>query len=144
MRVLIDTNIILDYILNREPYGNYARRIVEACKEKEISGCIAAHTIPNIFYILRKAYTEEERREILLALCRLFDVSDINAGKIENALKNNEFRDFEDCLQMECAKEYHADYIVTRNTADFAASNIPCMDPEQMCTLLKNNKNNIC
>lgn len=40
MRVLIDTNIILAYILNREPYGDYARRIVEACKEKELSGCI--------------------------------------------------------------------------------------------------------
>ncbi len=138
MRVLIDTNVVLDYILNREPYGDYAKRIVEACKEKKVSGCIAAHTVPNIFYILRKVYTVEERREILLALCQLFDVSGINADKIQNALKNNEFSDFEDCLQMECAREYHADYIVTRNTADFAASNIPCMESEQMCVLLEN------
>lgn len=138
MRVLIDTNIILDYILNREPYDKYARRIVEACKEKRISGCIAAHSIPNIFYILRKVYTIEERREILLALCQLFDVEGIDADKIQNALKNNNFSDFEDCLQMECAKKYHADYIVTRNTADFAASNIPCIESEQMCGLLKN------
>ncbi len=139
MRVLIDTNVVLDYILNREPYGDYAKRIIEACKEKKVSGCIAAHTVPNIFYILRKEYTVEERREILLALCQLFDVSGINADKIQNALKNNEFSDFEDCLQMECAKEYHADYIVTRNTADFATSNIPCMESEQMCALLENN-----
>lgn len=139
MRVLIDTNIILDYILNREPYGDYARRIVEACKEKKLSGCIAAHTVPNIFYILRRDYSVEERREILLALCQLFDVSGINADKIQNALKNKSFSDFEDCLQMECAKEYHADYIVTRNTADFAASNIPCMEPEQIGVLLEEN-----
>lgn len=139
MRVLIDTNVILDYILNREPYGTHAGRIVEACKGKKIFGCIAAHTVPNIFYILRKVYSTEERREILLALCELFDVEGIDAGKIENALKNEKFSDFEDCLQMECAKQYHADYIVTRNTADFAASNIPCIEPEQMCILLENN-----
>ena len=88
---------------------------------------------------MRKDYTVEERREILLALCQLFDVSCINEDKIQNALKNNEFSDFEDCLQMECAKEYHADYIVARNTADFAASNIPCMEPEQMWALLEEN-----
>ena len=108
-------------------------------QRKKLSGCIAAHTVPNIFYILRKEYTVEERREILFALCQLFNISGINADIIRNALKNNEFSDFEDCLQMECAKEYHADYIVTRNTADFAASNIPCMEPEQMCALLEEN-----
>ncbi|XCP86752.1 PIN domain-containing protein [Roseburia hominis] len=139
MRVLIDTNIILDYILNREPYGEQARRVVKACEESKLSGCIAAHTVSNMFYILRKEYTVEERRELLLAICELFDIEGVDANKIQNALKNDKFSDFEDCLQMECAKTYHADYIITRNAADFAASAIPCIEPGQMCILLENN-----
>lgn len=137
MRVLIDTNVILDYILNREPYGEQAGKIMVACEERKISGCIAAHTISNMFFILRKTYTIVERREILLAVCTLFDVEGIDTGKIQNALKNDKFSDFEDCLQMECAKGYHADYIVTRNIKDFAESDIPCIEPDKMCELLE-------
>lgn len=137
MRVLIDTNVVLDYILNREPYSESARKIVAACEKRKISGCIAEHTVSNMFFILRKVYTIAERKEILLAVCTLFDVECVDTGKIQNALKNDEFDDFEDCLQMECAKEYHADYIVTRNVADFSGSDIPCVEPEQMCEMFQ-------
>lgn len=135
MRVLIDTNVLLDYILNREPYNESARNIILACEKKQISGCIAAHTVSNMFFILRKTYSVAERREILLALCTLFDVECIDIEKLQKALKNEHFNDFEDCLQMECAKEYHADYIITRNIADFRQSSIPCIEPEEFCKL---------
>ena len=79
-----------------------------------------------------------ERREVLQAVCDLFEVEGIDKRKILTALKNEAFDDFEDCLQMECAKGYAADYIVTRNTADFAGSDVPCLDPGQMCELLEN------
>ena len=139
LRVLIDTNIILDYILNREFYGEFAGKIISACEKGMISGCIAAQSVPNIFYILRKAYTVEERREILQAICEMFDIEGIDENKIQNALKNESFRDFEDCLQMECAKDYAANYIVTRNITDFANSVIPCLTPEAMCRMLDQN-----
>lgn len=137
MQVLIDTNVILDYVLNRQEYGEQARKIVIACEEGQISGCIAAHTVSNMFYILRKAYTIAERREILLAVCTLFNIEGVDTDKIQNALKNEKFSDFEDCLQMECAKGCHADYIVTRNMSDFAGSDVPCIEPEQMCEILE-------
>ena len=54
MRILVDTNILLDYILDREPYGEAARCVVKACKDGTIKGCIAAHSISNMFFILRK------------------------------------------------------------------------------------------
>ena len=62
MRILVDTNILLDYILDREPYGEAARCVVKACKDGTIKGCIAAHSISNMFFILRKVYAPEERR----------------------------------------------------------------------------------
>ena len=56
MIVLIDTNVILDVLLKREPYVSEAKFIMTKCADREITGYLAAHSIPNLFYILRKAY----------------------------------------------------------------------------------------
>lgn len=137
LRVLVDTNVILDYICMREPYTETAKKIIEACQRRELVGCIAAHSVTNIFYILRKNFSVEERRLLLQDICRLFEVEGIDEYKLKSALKNENFEDFEDCLQMECAKGCHADYIVTRNIKDFGKSDIPCILPECLCDIIK-------
>ena len=130
-RILVDTNVLLDYLLTREPYYEDAKKIVVACTEGKISGCIAAHTISNMFFILRKDYSIEERRAVLTNLCKIFDVEGIDRVKLLAGLQNGEFSDFEDCLQMECAKAYGAEYIVTRNVADYKASTVEAITPEK-------------
>ncbi len=60
MKILVDTNIILDVLLKREPHIKAARIIMTKCAEREITGYMAAHSIPNIFYVLRKDYSQEE------------------------------------------------------------------------------------
>lgn len=87
------------------------------------------------FYILRKEYSVTQRREILKALCMVFEISEINGEKITKALENNQFEDFEDCLQDECAASVMADYIVTRNIKDFANSKVPAIQPEKFLKL---------
>ncbi len=67
MKVLIDTNILLDYLLKREPYRLDSEIIVKACKDNKICGYMAAHSVINIFYILRKVYNTKERKSILKA-----------------------------------------------------------------------------
>lgn len=136
LRILIDTNILLDYLLCREPYDEYAREIVLACKQKRVSGCVAAHSITNMFFILRKAFSIEERRSLLQSLCELFDVEGIDKAKVLKALADESFSDFEDCLQMECALSFQADYIVTRNGGDFNNSRVPCIEPDKFCKLI--------
>lgn len=133
IRVLVDTNVVLDYLLEREPYAESARKIVMACKQKQITGCIAAHTVSNMFFILRKAYSVEDRRDILKDICRLFEVEGIDCSKIIQALNNTDFKDFEDCLQMQCAKTFQADYIISRNLADYSNSEVVCLSPEEFC-----------
>ena len=133
MRVLVDTNIVLDYLLEREPYAESAKKIVVACKQKKVIGCIAAHTVSNMFFILRKTYSVEDRRTILKDIYKLFDVEGIDRLKIIQALDNSDFKDFEDCLQMQCAKSFRADYILTRNLADYRDSEIACISPEEFC-----------
>ena len=128
-RILIDTNVLLDYLLTREPFYEEAKKIISACTDGEIKGCIAAHSISNMYFILRKDYSVKERREILLNLCKIFDIEGIDKDKLLSGLQNEEFSDFEDCLQMECAKSYGAEYIVTRNADDFKHSEVNAISP---------------
>ena len=130
MVILVDTNIIIDALANREPYADDAKRIMEKCAAREITGILAAHSIPNLFYILRKNFSQEERR---------FQISDLNEKKIVAALENNAFSDFEDGLQEECAVESMADYIVTRNPADFKHSRVKVILPDELLRELEKN-----
>ena len=129
-KILIDTNVLLDYLLTREPFYEDAKNIILSCADGKIKGCIAAHSISNMFFILRKDYSIEERREVLSNLCLIFDVEGIDKDKLLSGLENKEFSDFEDCLQMECAKAYGADFIVTRNVSDYSASEIVAIEPK--------------
>ena len=129
MRVLVDTNVIMDYIANREPYVSQAYKIIELCVMKIIDGCMSAHTVLNLFYILRKDLSVAQRKKILSQLCRVLTVINIDEVKIANALKNNSFDDIEDCLQDECARSFQADYLITRNVKDFSGGKIKAIEP---------------
>lgn len=134
-RILVDTNVLLDYLLTREPFYEDAKKIVHACVEGTVKGCIAAHSISNMFFILRKDYSAKERREVLVNLCSIFDVEGLDKTKLLLGLRNEDFSDFEDCLQMECAKAYDAKYIVTRNIDDYKASEIKAILPKDYLNL---------
>ena len=131
MRVLIDTNVLADLLLGRDPYYDIAYNILTMCADKKVYGYIAAHSIPDLFYILRKSMTKEERKEALKDICQIVKVEGIDSFKILSALENEYFSDFEDCLQEECAVAISADFIVTRNTKDFASSRVPAILPDE-------------
>ena len=133
LRVLIDTNVLVDFMAQRKPFDAEAVKIVNAGKQLLFHGCIAAHSVPDIYYILRKSIPPDERREVLQKLCEIFTVIGIDKNKLSTALKNEEFTDFEDCLQSLCAAEFHADYIVTRNPKDYVLSDIPAIAPDVFC-----------
>jgi predicted nucleic acid-binding protein len=130
MVALIDTNVIMDALIDREPFAAKAREILAHCSQGKFCGYFAGHTIPNIFYILRKDYSSAERKDMLIGVCRAMDVVGIDKSILMNALTNEYFDDVEDGLQAECAASVGADYIVTRNTADFSTSPIPAILPE--------------
>ena len=131
LAVLIDTNILLDIFLNRIEFLENSRKIFDLCKDNVVSGKLAAHTITNLFYILRKNYNEFQRRDIIFSLFEIFDVVAIDKNRLVKALENFSFRDFEDCLQDECACAINADYIITRNSKDFESSMVKALTPEE-------------
>jgi predicted nucleic acid-binding protein len=129
MVVLIDTDVLLDFLNRRVPNNVYADKIIKLCSDGIIKGCIASISIPNIFYIMRKDLPLKELRDLVLGLCDIVDIVGFGKQEIIASLLNEDFSDFEDCLQAECAKYANADYIITRNSSDFANSLIPAILP---------------
>lgn len=136
MLVLFDTNIILDILEKRLPFYDTSKSVFESCVSGEVTGYIALHSISNIFYILRKRYSPADRRKLLLDILDLLQIANADHESVRNALQREDFSDFEDCLQDECAKQVDADYIVTRNTNDFSKSDIPTVTPEDLLKIL--------
>ena len=137
MKILIDTNVLIDYILKREPYTESAEKILFLCKNRKIDGCIAAHSVMNMFYILRKEMTVNEIRLFIVSLSKVTDIIGVDKPKIFRAIVNENFKDFEDCVQMECAKEFCADYVVTGNIKDFQNSVIKPILPDEFLMRIK-------
>jgi len=140
MKVLIDTNIIVDYISAREPFVEQADIIFDLCIDNRIDGCIAAHTITNLFYILKNDLSVANRKTTLLELCEMFTIIGLDSSKLIAGLENHEFHDFEDCLQHECALEFNADYLITRNISDYKDSTIQAIEPIEFLKLFKYDK----
>ena len=135
LAVLIDTDVLLDFLTERGVWTKNAKEIIQLSRNRKINAFLAAHSIPNIFYILCKIYSVSERKQCLLDVCQTVSIVEIGYKLILNALVNNAFTDFEDCLQAECAKAVHAEYIITHNISDYAHSGTPAILPE---TFLKN------
>jgi predicted nucleic acid-binding protein len=128
----IDTNVLLDYVQNREENSDRAERIFDLCQKSKIRGFISALTLADAFYICRKDYpSTEERRDIFLAFAKFLKIVDLTRDIVMNALENKDFPDFEDCLQAECAKYAGAEYIVTRNVKDYVGADIAAITPEE-------------
>ena len=136
--VLIDTNILLNYITNREdPYLEQSVEIVRKCAIGECTGYIAFHTLSTLWYVLRKR-SDSVRRQNLKDICEIFTVATASQTEIIDAIEKDSFEDFEDCLQMECGRAVDVRYIVTRDASDFTDSDIPCLTPSKVCAMYSN------
>jgi len=137
LAVLIDTNVLLDFLVDRGSFTKSAREIIKKSQEKTINAFLAAHSVTNIFYILRKVYPASERKQRLMDLCQSISIVEIGGEAILNVLANNDFDDIEDCLQAECASAINADFIITRDSKDYAHSKIPAISPEDFLEKLR-------
>lgn len=135
MKVLIDTNILLDVLTKRDGFWEESLAIWNLCRDEKLSGFISALFIPNIIYIMRKSLTPEKTEDLIRKMSVLFEIADLKASDITEAVQML-VHDFEDGVQMATAKRIQADYIVTRNTRDFLSSDVPCIEPAEMLKIL--------
>ena len=131
MKILVDTNVILDVLTERKPFAENAAKIFKLCEVKRIVGYISALSVPNIVYIMRKELDTERIAEVLRQLSLIFSFVDLKAADLIKASGLN-FGDYEDALQSVAASRIHADYIVTRNVKDFNGSKVMAVKPEEL------------
>lgn len=135
MVILIDTNVVIDFLTTREPFFESSSKVIAKCANGELAGHIAFHSIPNLWYILRRV-PEDKRRKWLIDVCGVLKVVGVNHNEVLRAIKMAEFKDFEDCLQDKCAKSINAKYIITRNVEDFNKSEVPAISPEDFLKVI--------
>jgi predicted nucleic acid-binding protein len=134
MKVLIDTNVVLDVLLNQVPFSANSKAIFDLAEEKRITGYISASSITDIFYIANKKFKDSEIvYQAIEKLAALFLIVPVSKSTITDALALR-WKDFEDAVQFTVAKENDIAYIITRNEADFKTSDIPCMNPTDFIT----------
>lgn len=130
MKVLIDTNVILDVLCNRSEFVEDSSRVWKYCEVNQIEGYISALSVPNIVYILRKELTPQKTQQLIQQILMIFEVIDLKSFDLKNAAEMLS-SDFEDAVQMCCANRIKADYIVTRNIRDFKESKVPALKPSE-------------
>jgi len=135
-RILFDTNVILDLVLNRPDFVEHAKQLFDAIDEKRLLGFMSATTVKDVYYITTK---ERDRIFATLALRRVVRVLEIIAvdKSIVLSALDSPVKDFEDAIQAETAKSIGLDFIVTRNKEDFYYSPVPAKSPEELLKKLK-------
>jgi len=130
MKVFIDTNLVLDVLAKRKPFYEKSSRIWEMTEKGELQGYLSATSVTDIFYILKKQLGTERPYGILDQLLMVFEVVAVSKVDIRKALKLG-LKDFEDALQLICAKKIKASFLITRNKKDFReAKGIEIIDPD--------------
>ena len=130
MKVLIDTNIVLDALLDRTPWAATAQDVLRTAAMEKTKGYIAASQTTDIFYLLnRHGVDEATAKTIIKTLTESMKVSDVTPADVQNALASD-MPDYEDALLAFCAKRQKAEYIITRNEKDFVQSPIPAISPQ--------------
>ena len=136
MKLLIDTNVILDAMMIREPWAQSAQDIILAIAGENAEGYITASTVTDIYYLLRKHLNDKQQtKQALAGLLAVVNVLDVNGVDCEKALDLT-MQDFEDALLACCGKRHKVDYIVTRNLIDFKNSPVQAVAPDEILEYL--------
>jgi len=135
MRLLIDGNIILDVLQNREPHVVDSAKIWKLCETDQVEGYVSGLTFSNLVYIMRKELSPEKINEVFKSLGLIFRFTDLTVSDLTKAAEQ-QWDDFEDALQAATAERIHADNIITRNVKDFKQSKIVAFTPTEFLARL--------
>ncbi len=129
-KVLVDTDVILDFFFDRQPFAEYSTQVIGLCETDIIKGFVTPVIFSNVYYLLRQTARHDKVIENLKQLLMITDVLLMDKEVVSNAL-NSGFKNFEDSLQNFAAmKNGEIDVILTRNLKDFSKSEIGVMTPE--------------
>ncbi len=135
MKVIIDTNVILDVLLERKPFVKAAVEVFCFVEESRIDAFLCATTITTIDYLFTQSLPTSKARDALRRLISLFEIATVNRPVIERALVSK-IPDFEDAVLDEAGQMAGVDSVITRNTKDFTGSSLKVFDPNEFLAQL--------
>lgn len=134
--ILVDLNVILDVIQQRQPFYEESARVVDAVVRGQAVGWLAAHSITTLFYVINRVRNRETAVTAITGLLDVFTVAAVDDQVIRQALAWG-WPDFEDAVQMAAAVNIQADYLITRSPRDFQSAHVPVVQPAAFLTLLE-------
>jgi predicted nucleic acid-binding protein len=138
MKILIDTNVVIDILLKRQPYYEDAILISVLLEKSILEGYISASAVTDIYYIINKEFKDKEKSlEKIKNLLSIIYIASVDEFNIYEAI-DSDWNDFEDSLQYVVGKEIDVDYIVTRNIEDYEKSLIKIIEPNMLLDIIEN------
>jgi predicted nucleic acid-binding protein len=135
MNLLLDINVLLDILLEREPWAESAAELLSAIDQGKATGFMAGHTLTTVHYVVSRARDRQVASEAVTDLLRLLEVVPIEKVDFNQALILR-MDDFEDAVQGAAALKIGADYVVTRDERGFGSLSIPALAPGAILSLL--------
>lgn len=135
MKVLFDTNVVLDVLMDRMPFSEAAVDLFSKVEEGTIIGYLCGTTVTTIYYLASKVVGTARAKQEVKKLLGLFEVAPVNRPVLESALASD-FNDLEDAVIYEAARHIGADAIVTRNQKDYIKSQIPIYTSTELSKML--------
>ena len=131
MKVILDTNVVLDVLLERKPFVRQAVEIFSLVETSKLEAHLCATTITTIDYLLTQALPADNARSAIWGLLELFEIAVVNRPVIEEALRSDVL-DFEDAVLEQAGRIAGVDAVVTRNTKDFRRASLKIFDPTEL------------
>ena len=131
MRVLFDTNVILDVLLARTPHAEVAAQLMNLVDRDRLQGVLCATTVTTIHYLATKAVGRRQAKKHVRSLIGMFEVAPVDRGVLEQALELS-LPDYEDAVLHEAARAAGVAGIVTRNGKDFRGATLPILTPQEL------------
>ena len=137
MKLMIDTNILLDVLIHRDPFYDDSKAVLKLCENHDVNGFVSASAITDIFYITRKALgSVEDTYRVISNILNIVKVLTVTNDDVITAFQTKA-KDFENCLMATCAKSNKCNGIVTRNKKDFLGFGITLYSPEEVLLLFE-------
>lgn len=127
--LFIDTDVIIDFLVDRKPYSREAAIIFTLIDQKKLKGYVSSLTFSNLYYVLRKIEPHKKVLTKLDSLSKMLTILNVGEHNIKDAIESG-FPDFEDSIQYFCARDNKKiEVIITRNTKDYKNSTLSVMTP---------------
>jgi predicted nucleic acid-binding protein len=130
MNIFIDTDVILDFLLDRKPFSDNIGQLFQLSIDTDLQICVSPTTITNINYIIGRMENKKQADLKTKKILKLVKVENVCQSTVNNAI-NSKFKDFEDAVQNFCAVESNHKLIITRNTKDYKESELAIFTPTE-------------